>query len=137
MALNTQLSDAAANAGVAAVGATVNGGSIKLYSGTQPANGNLGATGTLLVTLPLNNPAFGAAAAGAIALNTAGVSGAGVAAGTVGYAVFTDSGGNIKWMCSAGVSASVPNLVLSTTTISVGLTVSVTSYTLTLQEAGS
>ena len=52
MALNTQMSDAAANAACAAVIALANSGSIRIYTGTQPANANtaIGAQ-TLLATL--------------------------------------------------------------------------------------
>jgi hypothetical protein len=36
-------------------------GYVNIYTGTQPAAGDAAASGTLLVTIPLQNPAFGAA----------------------------------------------------------------------------
>ena len=59
MSLNTQLSDAAANAAVNALCALANGGFLKIYSGTQPATGNSALTGTLLATINLAATAFG------------------------------------------------------------------------------
>ena len=136
MALNTQLNDSAANAACAALVAKVNGGSIKFYTGAQPANGNTAVSGTLLATLPLNNPAFtGSPAGGSIALNCTGVQAAAVATGTAGYAVFCDSSGNTQWMVSVGTTGC--NLNMGTTSISSGATVQVTSYTFSISEAGS
>ena len=60
MATNPWLSDASARAAADAVCASVNGGTIQVRSGTQPANANTAATGTLLVTLSFAATAFGA-----------------------------------------------------------------------------
>jgi hypothetical protein len=137
MALNTQLADAAANAACNALAALVNGGSIKFYSGAQPANGNTAPTGTLLATLPLNTTAFGAAAAGVAPMATSPnpVQASASQSGTAGYACFCDSGGAVKWMVSVGTSGC--NLNMGTTSITSGATVQVTSYTFSIAEAGS
>lgn len=136
MALNTQLSDDAANAGCNAITAKVSGGSVKLYTGVQPANGNAPVTGTLLVTLPLNTPAYNAAVAGTAALNTTTpVQAVAVANGTAGYAVFCDSGGNVKWMGSVGTSGC--NVNIGSVTVASGVTIEITSGNFSVNEAGS
>ena len=59
MAMNLQISNTAANAAVAALAALANGGSIAIYTGTQPANANTGLSGnTLLAQLALSATAF-------------------------------------------------------------------------------
>ncbi len=45
MSMNLQISNTAANAAVAALAALANGGSIAIYTGTQPANANTGLSG--------------------------------------------------------------------------------------------
>jgi hypothetical protein len=135
MALNTQLSDASANAACNGAAALVNGGSIKIYTGAQPANANAAASGTLLATLPLNTPAFGNAAAGTAALNASGVSAAAVATGTAGYARFCKSDGSAAWDASIGTSGC--NINMNSTSIQSGATVQITSYTFSIAEAGS
>ena len=56
-----QCSYAAAAAGLNAMLALVNGGSVKIYNGTMPATLETAADGTLLGTLGLSATAFGAA----------------------------------------------------------------------------
>ena len=67
MALNPWLSDTAARAAADAVCALCNGGTIQIRSGTQPANANTAATGTLLVTLTFSATAFAAATGAGVA----------------------------------------------------------------------
>lgn len=136
MALNTQVSDATANASCNAATARVNGGSIKIYTGPQPANGNTAlTTQTLLATLPLNNPAFGNAAAGVAALNAAGVSATAVATGTAAWCRVCDSSGVGEWDASIGTAGC--NLNMGSTAIQSGATVSVTAYSVYVAEAGN
>jgi len=65
MALNTNISAAAAIAGLDAIVDLLDGGSsngiLRGYSGTQPVDPNASITGTLLFTCALSDPAFGAA----------------------------------------------------------------------------
>ncbi len=64
--------------------ARFNGGILRIYTGAQPASGANAATGTLLVTITLPNPAFGAASAGSA--SKAGTwSATAVASGTAGW----------------------------------------------------
>ena len=74
MALNPQLSaaatSAAATAGADAVCALLDGGSILIYDGTQPATADTAiTTQTLLATLTFADPAFAAAVAGVATAN--------------------------------------------------------------------
>lgn len=55
------------NSGSGPVAEMANSGTLKIYTGAQPASANDAATGTLLCTITLPADAFGAAAAGAAA----------------------------------------------------------------------
>lgn len=88
MAKNMKISNESAIAAINAVTALLNNGSIKIYSGAQPADVSVAATGTLLATLPLSATAFptavddtGSAKATANAVTTD----ANATAGTAGY----------------------------------------------------
>lgn len=48
------------------LGSLFDAGTLELYTGAQPADPNSGPSGSLLATIPIPNPAFGAAVAGAI-----------------------------------------------------------------------
>ena len=136
MALNTQLADAAANAACNPVATLVNGGTLKIYTTPQPANGNTALSSqTLLATLPLNNPAFGSASCGSAALNVSNVSATAVATGTATWARFCDSSGNGIWDVSIGTTGC--NINMGSTAIQSGATVQVTSYSFSIAEAGN
>jgi len=135
MSLNTQLSDAAANAAVNALCALANGGFLKIYSGSQPATGNAALTGTLLATINLAATAFGAAASGSATL--AGTGAATIAnTGTAGYFVIQKSDGTTNLIMGSIGTASC-NLNLNSTSLVQNALVAVTGYTYTLTEAGS
>jgi hypothetical protein len=87
------LSIAAKNAGLDALLALTNGGSLRLYTGGIPATPDDAASGTLLATLALGSPAFGAAVSGVATANavTPGIAGN---TGVVGYGRLTDSSAN-------------------------------------------
>lgn len=67
------------------------GGTIDIYSGSQPASAEDAATGTLLCTVDLPNPAFDAAVDG-VASKTGSWYGVAVADGTAGWFRMYDSG---------------------------------------------
>lgn len=103
---------------------------IKVYTGSQPANPATSPTGTLLLTFTLNDPGFGSASTGAAALSTSpGLSATGAADGTAGWFRAADSDGNAVFDGACGTSGAELNL--STTTVSTGLSVSITSGTYT------
>lgn len=91
-----RLSDSARNAKVAAcvglLDAGAGPGTMKIYTGAQPATPATAASGTLLATVTLTDPAFGAPAAGVASLGDP-ASVLAVATGTAGWARFADSDG--------------------------------------------
>jgi len=137
MAGNWLAYDAADIAGVNAALALLNGGSLKIYTGTQPAlNGAV--TGTLLVTLTFGSPAFGTATASGgtvTALANAITSGTAVASGTAGYCALTESDG-ITVVFTGTVGTSNANLVGPSTAITNGANVSVSSFLITQLQNG-
>jgi len=54
------------NAQANAFGALFNAGTLEIYTGSQPADPNSAASGSLLATITIPNPAFGAASGGVI-----------------------------------------------------------------------
>lgn len=77
------------------VGGTTNPtGRILIYTGSQPATPATTATGTLLVTVPFNNPAFGSPSAGVATMITSPpVSATVVTSGTAGWFRVIDRSG--------------------------------------------
>jgi len=134
MSLIINLSDTAANAAASGISALFNGGSIQIYSGTQPANANtaVGGGNTLLATLTLPNPACGAPAAGILTFNTIAAVTA-VANGTATFARFLQSNGTTV-ICDAPIGVTNNAINLNSTAIVSGVTVAVTSLTLQVQE---
>ena len=109
-----------------AIDAGAGAGLLRIYDGTRPATG--GAATTLLATLTCSDPSAPAAAAGVLTLNAI-TNGTGVAAATATWARFVDSTGAHVLDCSVGTAGADINL--NTTTISIGVTVSVTSAVFT------
>jgi len=132
MALNPFLSDAAANASANAATALCNGGSIKIYSGTQPANANAAVSGTLLVTLPFSATAFGAAAAGVATANAITAANA-AASGTAAWFRAVKSDGTSA-VFDGSVGTSGCDLNLSSVALTSGGNVAVSSFTYTQTE---
>ena len=135
--INTALRTAMADQ----VGATVDAGSgagrLRIYTGSQPATPATAPSGTLLCEITLNDPSFDAAVTGVAALDiTPALTGTGVAAGTAGWArllTSTEAAGTGLGVVDGSVTATGGggDFTLNTTTISVGLTVSVTSVSVT------
>jgi len=127
----TAARNAAANAVVLLADAGPAAGTIQIRSGAQPATANDAATGTLLATLTMSDPAFAAAVAGVSTLDTTPVlTTTGVAAGTAGWFRMLDSNG--LTVMDGAVSTAGAELNLNTTTISVGVTVEITAGTVTM-----
>ena len=126
--LPTNVQNAACDAVVDLVDAGPSFGTIDIRSGGQPASANNAATGTLLATFTLPDPAFGAAAAGVATLdNSPVISTTGLAAGTAGWFRMMDSTGATVLDGLVGAE-----LTLNTTTISIGVTIEVVSGTVTM-----
>jgi len=106
-------------------------GTIKVYSGSQPATADTAASGTLLVTITLNDPSFGASASGVITADVDPIpTGTAVATGTAGWARVADSDGLA--VVDGSVAASGGDFTISTTSITSGQVVNLTGATLTL-----
>jgi hypothetical protein len=104
-------------------------GTIAIRSGTRPATPTTTATGTLLATVTLPDPAFGAGSAGVATINDpTGVTA--VATGTASWFRAFDSDGNAKFDGSVGTSGA--DLNLSTVSIVSGATVDITGGTVTV-----
>jgi len=130
--LSTTARNALANAIKAAIDTGAGaGGTIKIYSGSQPATPQDTATGTLLVTLTFGKPSFGSAATGVITANAIAQVNA-VATNTAAYARIADSDGNAIMDVDVGTSGATINL--NTTTIVSGGPVSITSATITMPQ---
>lgn len=105
---------------------------IKVYTGTQPADADdaVGGGDTLLVTLTCNDPAFAAASGGTKALDVSpAITAAAAATGTAGWFRLEDSDGNniLDGACGEGSG----ELDLDNTDINSGQTVTLNSLVVT------
>jgi hypothetical protein len=104
-------------------------GTVEIRTGSQPASANDAATGTLLATLTLPAPAFGAGSTGVATANSISTV-QGVADGTAGWFRCKTNGG--ATVIDGSVSTSGADMNLNTTTISTGVDVTVSSWTITM-----
>lgn len=125
---------AARNAGLDAIFDRANAGAgpgtIEVRSGSQPATADTAASGTLLVTFTLADPAFAAASAGVKDLDAdPDLSAAAAATGTAGWARCKDSDGNTVFDGSVGTSGT--DFIINSTSITSGQTVNLTLGSIT------
>lgn len=113
----------------ASVDALDSGGNVKIYSGAQPAAG-AAATGTLLATIALPSPTFGAAAAGVATANA--ISDVNASAGGEAGWYRVNDGSVDRWDGRCGATGSGAEMELNTTTLVSGEPVSVVSWTRTM-----
>jgi hypothetical protein len=129
-----RLAAATANAMANAITAAVDGGpsfgTLKIYTGSQPATGDSTETGTLLASFTLSDPSFGAASNGVITLAGVPKTVAASNTGTAGWFRIEDSTGANVLDGSVGTSGNQINL--NTTSITTGVNVSITSGTITM-----
>ncbi|MEL6420554.1 MAG: hypothetical protein AAFQ55_18290 [Pseudomonadota bacterium] len=133
-AAETTGANAARNTAIDAVAALVNGGSLRIYSGTAPADADASLGGaTLLAELPLGNPAFGSALAGVATANTITADSSADATGTPSFfRLLASNGTTVVYQGTAGASGQELNLSdLSSGQIVSGGSVSVSSLTIT------
>lgn len=122
---NTTLRNAQADA----LGPFFNGGTLKIYTGAQPASANDAASGSLLATITIPATAFGAAASGIIAKNGTW-SAVATGAGTAGWARMASSDG-LKIM-DLLCAESAAELIIDNDAVVTGGVVTVTALTLTV-----
>lgn len=105
-------------------------GTLQIRSGSRPASANDAVTGTLLATITLIDPAFGAAASGVATLaNPAAVTAA--ATGTATWFRALDSTGATVFDGRVTATGAGGDLTLATTSLTSGLSVDVTGGTVT------
>lgn len=127
LAFSTTLRNNRLNQVTSAVDAGSGAGRLRIYDGTRPASG--GAATTLLAELTFADPSFGAAAGGVLTANAIVQDSSADATGTATWFRAVDSDNNFVIDGDVGTSGS--DLNLNTTSIQVGLPVSVTSFVLT------
>ncbi|MER7500458.1 hypothetical protein AB0L05_27750 [Nonomuraea pusilla] len=128
----TTVRNAACDTVVDLLDAGAGAATIEVRSGAQPATANDAASGTVLCTFTLADPAFGAATAGSAALAGTPRATTGSAAGTAGWFRAKDSAGNTVFDGSVSATGGGGDLQLNTTTISVGVAVEITSGSVTM-----
>lgn len=128
--LPNSLRTALATAVLTAIDTDAGAGKIEVRSGTQPATGDTAATGTLLATIVLADPA-GTVATGVLTFTDPAAVSA-VAAGTASWFRLMDNSGDTVLDGDVTATGGGGQLQLATTALTVGLSVDVTSFTITM-----
>lgn len=135
LTLSSAIRSALADVLVDALDAGSGPGTIQIRSGTRPAGPGTTATGTLLATVTLADPAFGSASSGVATLTDPAVVTA-VADGTASWFRALDSASTAVFDGRVTATGGGGDLTLATTTITTGLQVDITGGTIT-QPAGT
>lgn len=122
--------DTASNAMVDVLTDLLDGGTIEIRTGSKPASPNDAATGTLLATLTLPSPSFGAAASRVATIGSVSAVAA-AATGTAGYFRAKSSGGTAYVDGTVTATGGGGDLELDSTTITSGQDVDITGGTWT------
>jgi hypothetical protein len=111
-------------------------GTIKIYSGTQPANANAALSGnTLLATLTLSDPSAPGAASGTLTLSAITQDSAADATGTASFARIADSDNNVVFDCDVTATGGGGTIELNTVSIVTGGPVLITAFTISIPAA--
>lgn len=132
MSSNVHIAVAARNAALDGGLNLANSGFIKIYSGTQPATGDTALSGnTLLATLTFASTAFAAASSGS---KTANAIGSDTNAANTGTATFFRmfKSDNTTTLGDGSVGTSSADMIITTTSIVAGETVSCSSCVITM-----
>jgi hypothetical protein len=142
---NTRISAAAAIAACDAIvdlidsAASPDNADVEIRTGLPPADVDSAATGTLLATFQMPNPAFGnavdASPGGQATANLPATVQA-VATGTAGYFRVYDGAGVAVWQGNINLTAESPtaDMTLNTLSIQSGADVEITSWTVTMPQ---
>lgn len=98
---------------------------LRIMAGTQAS------PGAEIISLPLNQPAFGSPSNGTISLFTAGVAGIVTTPGTAGHFRFEDGISNLIVTGTIGLIGSGADMEFNTLTFADGANVSITSFSYT------
>lgn len=129
--LSVAVRNSMANSIWTAVDAGPAAGTIKIYTGSQPATPDTAASGTLLATVTLPDPSFATASSGTITGNDPAAVNP-VASGTAGWFRVADSTGAAVYDGAVTVTGSGGELQLSNTAIGPGINVDVTALSVTV-----
>lgn len=106
-------------------------GTIKFYSGTQPANADASLSGnTLLGTLTCSDPSASAASGGTLTFSTVTRDNAADATGTASFVRVQDSNGSV--VLDADVGTSGATVIVPSTSFTAGEPVEISSFTITI-----
>lgn len=115
------------------LGTQFDGGTLEIRTGAKPADPDSAATGTLLCTINLTNPAFQAASGGAISKN--GVwNGTAVAAGVAGYGRMKNAGATMNLDLTVSESGGGGEAIISDENIANGQVITVSACTITIPD---
>lgn len=130
--LATASASAAADAVVDRIDADAGAGTLKIYSGTVPADGDTTPAGTHLATITLADPAFGAASSISTAISRAVMTDPAavnwIADGTAGCYIIEDQSGDNVWSGDVTNAAGDGSLKLSSTAAVTGSPVDIVSF---------
>jgi hypothetical protein len=131
--MSIQLSVAVRNARLDAIEATIGtAAKLQIYSGSTPASCATAASGTKLLEDALASDWAAAASGGTKALNGTPIAGSALAGGTAGYFRIVDSTGTTCHLQGTiTASGGGGDMTIDNTSIAVGQTVNVTSFSLT------
>lgn len=125
--ITNAVQDAVTNLVVDRADAGAAAGKIRIYTGTQPADADNAASGTLLVEIPLVDPAWGASSGGSAALLSPPRSAVAGASGTAGWFRVLDSDNLTVFDGAVTATGGGGELELDNTSITNGQTVHVNS----------
>lgn len=131
--LAAALRNAMADQVTALMDADAGAGTIKVYTGAQPTNPDtaIGAV-TLLATFTLGVTSFGAASVGVITLSGTPINTTGLAAGAAAWFRAADNSGDPVIDGTVSATGGGGTLELNTTTVSIGLALSITGGSITM-----
>lgn len=136
MALNTELSNAAANAATDAIATLANTGYLRIYDGSKPASANTPVSSQILLAeLRFGSTAFAAAVAGVATANAITSDTDANASGTASWFRVLKSDGTALWDGTVGTSGC--NINLNSTSIAIHAQVDVTALTFTISESNA
>lgn len=125
-----KINAAARNRQADSIGDDLNSGTLKIYTGTQPASADDAASGTLLVTINLPADAMAAAASG-VAAKSGTWSGVAAATGDAGWFRLANSAATRNYDGEVTVTAGGGEIELDDISIVSGQTVLINTFTIT------